>query len=215
MSKYLLLLSAISILGGCAYVAEGSVQEVEIRTPGANNAECNVFVKGLKHPVNPPAKVNLLNSHEILVVDCKAPGNRRQVVHIKPGLANAGYLNVSNAGAGFVWDHLSGAMYKYPPVIEVNFENTPVKPQPLPAQNNPDIRQPEDYPLEEFMPGAPKLNDDKYRQDTEIRRRQTSGFGMDDAAMAPDPFSEPTSGQFGGKGLDDQASMPVPLIPGQ
>jgi hypothetical protein len=220
--KNLLLMSATLSLGACAYAIEDAIQDVQFLTPGAQNAECDVFVDGLRFRVSPPETINLPKGYQDLVVDCKAPGNRRKKIYIKPQISETSHLNLATAGVGYVWDHVSGAMYKYPLVVEVNFTDTPVTEMPLPAQNNPDIRQPEDYPLEEFKPGSPILNEDRYKQQTQILRRGEGAYA-NERAVQQDSFYEP-SGSLSGKGsftkvIEDTTSpsgaVPTPLIPGE
>lgn len=237
MIKKLLYLLPLAALGACAYTIDGSIQDVKFVTPGATNASCDVFVEGLKYHVNPPQTINLFKSKEDLVVDCKAPGNRRKVVYIKPQIETSAAWNAATAGAGLAWDYASGALFRYPDVVEVNFTDTPVRDQALPAQNAPDIKQPEEYDLEEFSPSWPRMNSDKHEPPVEIIRR---GSSQKNAAMYhPDDetaaFSEPAH-NGGGKGelmqvidglgdemnpaqpapaADDATYGPIPLIPGE
>ena len=218
------------LLGACAYAIDGAVQDVKFVSPGANGAACNVFVEGLKHKVKPPQTLNLFKSKEDLVVDCMAPGNRRKVVYIKPQIESSTAWNAANAGIGLPWDYASAAMYRYPDIIEVNFTDTPVKDPAPPAQNNPDIRQPENYILEEFSPSSPQLNRDRDAPPVEILRRgesASSGFdSMNDTAAFSEPAMNSNSGKgdlmsviegLGGDGSSsgDNAGTPVPLIPGE
>ncbi len=216
--KNILLISAALSVTSCAYFIEDSIQDVKFLTPGAHNAECDVFVDGFRFRVNPPQTINLPNGYQDLVVDCKAPGNRRKKVFIKPHLAETSPLNIGTAGIGYVWDHASGALYKYPAVIEVNFTDTPITDSALPAQNNPDIRQPEDYPLEEYVPTKPTMNKDKYKEEAELLRR--AGSYANERSINEDSFFEP-AGDISGKGGGYNASSspagaaPTPLIPGE
>jgi len=229
--KYTLALSVV-VLGACAYSIDGSVQTVKFATQGAHNAACNVYVNGLKYKVKPPQSLDIYKSKEDLVVDCMAPGNRRQVVYIKPQIESSAAWNAATAGVGLAWDYASSALFKYPDVVEVNFTDTPVVPQSLPMHNNPDIRQPEDYLLEEFSPTSPRLNADRYQEPAQILRRgevSTQGDVYDDGAA----FSEPVFMGREGKGnlvdmlnpagapssqpsaSSDANSGPVPLYPGE
>lgn len=220
MKKSLLLISLLS-LGACAYAIDDSIQDVKFVTPGAQSAACDVYVEGLRHRVKPPQTINLFKSKEDMVVDCKAPGNRRKVIYIKPSIEKSAIWNVANAGVGLPWDYASAALFRYPDVVEVNFKDTPLTDQPLPAQNNPDIRQPGDYRLEEFSPSAPRLNEDHEAQPVEILRRESMAQSTSGAYSDSSAFSEP-SYTDGGKGdlMDamnpaSQADAPIPLIPGQ
>ena len=228
MKKTLLLLSVLST-GACAYAIDDSIQDVKIVTPGARGAACDAYVEGLKYRVKPPQIINLYKSKEDLVVDCKAPGNRRKVVYIKPSIEPSAAWNITNAGVGLTWDYASAALFRYPDVIEVNFTDTPVTDPPLPAQNSTDIRQPEEYQLEEFSPSAPRMNADRSAPPVEILRRERASRTMSgyDSSAA---FSE-SSAVDGGKGdlmdiiqdmgsdlnpaSDNSADAPISLLPGQ
>ena len=181
----LLSLSSLIVLASCAYAVEKHIQDVRIETPGAENAVCYMYVEGMRYKVRPPQTVNISKSREDLTIDCLAPGNRRHKVVIKPqisGLAKAEAPLV----APLLWDLASASAHKYPEVITVDFTYTPVRPEDLPAQNRPDVKQPEEYPLEEFLPGRPRLNSDGDELPFALQRREKPGSGV----VAPD-YSAP------------------------
>lgn len=174
MPKSLIKLILFSTaLTGCAYLADGSIQSVEVRTPGANHARCDVYVGGTKFIYMPPETRTVPKSEDNMIVDCHAPGNRHKKIVIEPVISAATAYNVSNAVVpGFAWDYASKSIYNFPPVVEVDFTHIRPQPSPLPAQNQPDIKQPEEYDLEEFSPGEPRLNSDRYAPDIQIQKRQ-------------------------------------------
>lgn len=205
------------MLSACSYALSDSVQEVAFETPGAQGAECAVYVEGLRFSVSPPQSINLPNSRHNLEVTCKAPGYREQTIYIKPHFSDTSLLNVANAGAGFVLDYASDALFKYPDVIRVDFTDTPVSDPPIPAQNAPDIRQPEDYPLEEYRPGQPRLNSDRYKEEPEILRRGGAPISSESggaSAYSSDAFYEPV-GDLGGKGAPNSAELDPSGAPSQ
>lgn len=226
MHKHTILFSALLLLlTGCSYAFDESTQEIEIVTPGENGAVCYMYVDGLRYRVHPPTKTIITKSREDLIIDCLAPGNRRNKVVIEAGYAEHAKQNVLNGGIGAVWDAASGALYQYPTIIPVDFTNTPIQPMPLPAHNNPDIRQPEDYPLEEFSPSKPRMNDDSQSGTVEIRLRdRAAGTGQsefDGEAYGGDLFGAVPSGKGN---LQDTAptaessssnAAPTQLYPGQ
>lgn len=168
-------LTAVLLLGACAYAIDGAVQDVKFVTPGAQDARCDVYVEGLRYRVKPPQTINLYKSGEDLRIYCMAPGNRQREIIIKPQTEESAAWDTATAGVGLVWDYTSGAMFRYPDVIEINFEGAPVVPMPPPSHNNSDIRQPETYRLEEFMPSAPLMNDRRSQQQGTIYRRVPTG----------------------------------------
>lgn len=224
MQKHILSLSALTLLlAGCSYALDKSTQEIEIVTPGAQDALCYMYVDDIRYRVYPPQKIIIPKSREDLVIDCMAPGNRRNKVFIEADYADNAGLNVLNGGVGALWDATSGALYQYPPRVEVSFVYTPEKPWPLPAQNNPDIRQPEDYPLEEFRPGKPRMNDDGKSSTVEIRMRNRGGSQPSQSAPA-EAFMEGPPAPSSGKGNLQNAApsssagsenSPTTLYPGQ
>lgn len=210
------LLASVIILGGCSTFVEKSIQDVTIETPGAYNAVCHLYIDGLRYKSRPPQTISIHKTKENMKVDCIAPGNRRRTLYIEPEVSNTSAWNMAVAGVGYPYDYASGAMFKYPSRIVVDFTDAKITDMPLPAQNQPDIRQPEDYDLEEFSPGQPRLNSDRDAITTSILRRNEGAYA-DDSYVEPTPHGK---GQLmdvnpaeGYSALPD--SGPVQLIPGE
>lgn len=227
-----LLFSSVLILGACSYVVDKQIQEITFTTPGAYNTLCYAYVEGTKFKIVPPQTRTLPQSREDLIVDCMAPGNRRKKVVVEPTIPKSFIGNIATGVVpGAVWDYTSEAMFKYPSIIEVNFVNTQVTPEALPAQNQPDIKQPEEYPLEEFLPGSPRLNSDRYAVTPEIKRREKPGQnkgsyvaetiteGVGDSKSNPDVIVDSVGADINPAGDPTPTSGdvygPVPLYPGQ
>ncbi len=227
MSFRFLLTGALLFLASCAYTLDKSIQDVSIVTPGAEDAVCYMYVEGLRYRVHPPQTVNISKSREDLVVDCLAPGNRRHKVVIEPTLEESTFLNVANGIVpGTSWDYASSAMFQYPAIVTVDFTGAQTTPELLPAHNNPDIRQPEDYDLEEFQSGEPRLNADRHRQSAEIARRRTApgeslnGLYTENPVSAPPPLEAPPPDKGDLQDVLDKAAVPAygpsaPSFPGQ
>ncbi|MGH1399070.1 MAG: hypothetical protein ACRBCT_07640 [Alphaproteobacteria bacterium] len=199
MRIYSLLIATI-FLTSCAYTIDTAQQEIEVQTPGARNAVCYTYIDDVRYRIHPPQKIVITKSHKDLELDCLAPGNRRNKVFIEPKISDAGKANILTAGAGAFWDFASKSLYEYPEIIYVDFTHTPVQPMPLPAQNELDIRPPEDYPLEQFSPGSPRLNEDSY-EPYEIRLRERAGQSEEvGAAPIGDYQTLFGEGDEGGKG---------------
>lgn len=189
--RVLLATAALITLSGCSYFAHTALQDIRIETPGAQNAVCYMYVDGLRYKYRPPQTMTITKSKEDLVVDCVAPGNRRRKVVIEPlrdlhakGNAVTGVL------PGMAWDYASEAGFFYPELIEVDFNGAPLASEALPQHNNPDIRQPETYQLEEFTPGSPRLNEDRYAPKIPLEKRKKpsekqsySGGQVDDSSV--------------------------------
>ena len=190
MLKRLAIFSLVFLLNGCAFIQERSIQDITVETPGARNALCYAYVDGLKHKISPPQTIEIAKSKEDLVIYCLAPVNRRREVVIHPEDTHTIY---GNAATGFLpgmaLDALSGASWRYPAFVQVDFTGAPLVPEALPPHNSPDIRQPEDYDLEEFRPGTMRLNSDRYAEPVTIKRREMMSEINDDAEqdLAPLP----------------------------
>ncbi len=166
-----LALSSVLVLASCGYAIETQTQDIRIETPGAENAVCYMFVDDLKYKVRPPQTMKVTKSRADLVVDCMAPGNRRQKVIIKPTASKFAYPEAPLI-LPLAWDLVSSSAFVYPSLVTVDFTYAQISPEALPAQNRPDVKQPEEYPLEEILPGSPVLNSDKYATPMEFKPRE-------------------------------------------
>lgn len=225
MRNKILSLLTVTALSGCAYALDSSIQDITILTPGAEDSVCYMYVDGVRYRMHPPQTTSIARNEKDLIIDCLAPGNRRKKVVIEPGYADSAVGNVATAGVGLVWDYASGALFKYPDVVEISFVGTPIGPAFTPAQNNPDIRQPEDYPLEEFRPSSPRINSDSLTAPEKLTRKDVPASAV--TGISPDAFSE-GGNVSGGKGalqssinnlggsLNPSANAgPTPIIPGE
>ena len=206
-------LGGVLTLGACATFIDKSVQEIEFVTPGAYNTVCDVYIDRLRYTVTPPDTLGVQKSKEDMIVDCMAPGNRRKKIYIKPKISDTAALNAFNGGAGVAYDYFSKALFYYPDRIEIDFTNSKTTPMSLPAQNQPDIRQPEDYPLEEFSPGAPRLNSDSSNAPARILRRGEAPEGYGDDAYTGNAFYDDgdySSGKGNLKDMQDPSYRPIP-----
>lgn len=220
MLNRLSLAASVLLLSSCAYVLDGSVQKLTVETPGAYDATCDVWVDGLRYKASPPQTINISKSHNNMTVDCFAPGNRHRKIIIEPTLSkNAGWNVTNGVVPGAAWDYASDALYEYPETVYVDFSSAETLPERLPSHNNPDIKQPEEYPLEEFRPGLPRLNSDKDRLSTEIIRRQTeststNGSYKEDFISEEAPSSSSDKGNLRPITSKSQAKS-APQFPGQ
>jgi hypothetical protein len=222
MYSRFLFLPLVLILGACAYTLDGQTQEVTIMTPGAEDSLCYVYVDDLKYTYHPPQTIRLFKSKEDLRIDCLAPGNRRKSLTVAPTLAKSAAGNILNGVIpGTAWDYTSGSMFEYPGLIEITFFDIPVRPEDLPAQNNPDIKQPEEYRLEEFNAAQPILNEDRNTPAlAPLKKRErgtasssteyiTEGSGPDKGDLQNVTVINPPAD------APPAADVPVPLYPGQ
>lgn len=228
--RAIVLLPAVLLLGACAYALDDSIQDVRIETPGAQNAKCFVYVEDLKYVAHPPQKLNIFKSKENLEVECLAPGNRRKKVFIRPAIEKSAFYNAANLGAGVPLDYTSGALFRYPDVIVVDFTDASVRDSDLPQHDNPALRKSDSYKLEEFLPTTPRLNSDQNSVPPVLLKRGQVAPDFKAGTDDPSAFSEPaTKGSDKGdlKSIldkilpnlnpkkDSADAKPTPLFPGQ
>lgn len=206
MFSRFLLISAVFVLASCAYTMEKSYQDIKIETPGAENALCYIDVNKLRYRVHPPETLSITKSKANLKVDCLAPGNRRKEVIIEPAFSKYGYGDFAlGVIPGLAWDAASNSLYKYPDIVTVDFTYAAVKPEDMPAQNRPDVKPPEEYTLEEILPGEPRMNRDKGALPAEFQKRQKPG-----SVQGTEPLEYMIqSGSAPDKGALKRASQPA------
>ena len=221
---------AVPLLFGCAYTLETAVQDLRIETPGAKDAVCYAYVDGFRYRFHAPETLSIGKTHKDLIIDCLAPGNRRKGVTIPPEITKIMATNIANGFVpGATWDVVSGAAFKFPGVLEIDFTDIPLSAEKLPAHNNPDIRQPEDYDLEEFLPGDPRLNSDRHIKSVPLEKRVRASkkkeYESYYVGTSPAPFSKghlpdvPQSEQSDpdshGASQPSANTAPAPLYPGE
>lgn len=155
-------------LGSCSYAVDSTFQDVTVLAPEAQDARCYIFIDKRKYQAYPPQTINVRKSAKDMVVECDAPGNRR-VEMVVP--ARFSTRSIWGGPPGIAWDYASESLYYYPDVIAVDFSNEDLRPNGPPQHNNSDIRQPEEYDLEEFLPAEPILNSEKGRVQDAIKPR--------------------------------------------
>lgn len=172
------------------------MQDVTIETPGAENAVCYVYVDKVKHKIYPPGNLMVTKSEEDMIVDCLAPGNRRKKIYIEPAYSKKIYPDAIVPPA-LAWDIASRSIFQYPDTVTVDFTNKPIRPEPLPAQNRPDVKQPEEYKLEEKIPGRLRMNSDIDAPPAALQRRNAPTSG---SSASTGPYMVDTGGSSSDKG---------------
>ncbi len=222
--KALLLCSSVLILGACGYAVESSHQDISFVTPGAEDARCYVYVNKVKYKVFPPQTINIKKSDQDMTVTCNAPGNRVREMNVPAKMTARA---VWGTPVGMAWDYASQSLFYYPSVIAVDFSQEALVPNKPPKHNNEDIKQPEEYDLEEFLPSDPRLNSDKDKINTPLLRKgdEYSDYAVQELSAAPSEkgdlqdvindltdFSSPVSSDAA---AGSAAGEPVSLYPGQ
>ncbi len=170
-SKKSLLKTSVSIISvlmisACSSVMETPNQKIEFTTPGAINAYCDVVVGGTTYQVYPPQEITVLKSRKPMTLNCRAPGNRDKSIVIESRVANTTFANVLNGGAGAFYDYGTGAMFKYPDKVFIDFSSERASSYSLPAYHEPDSI-PNGY-----EPGIESTGPSKYETKTSYERSQ-------------------------------------------
>ena len=130
--------SSVFVLTSCASYIEGHLQQVTFETPGAADARCDIEIgaNGLRYTVYPPQTAWIDKTAKDMHITCQAPGNRIATKDVKSELAGTTLLNVANGTLGAWYDGQSGAMFKFPDAISIDFSNVVAAEVPLPAYEN-------------------------------------------------------------------------------
>jgi hypothetical protein len=121
------LLTAVSALAltGCATALERSTQTVYFQAVGATEVSCSVDTGKLKYKVNLPQKAEITKSRLPIHLTCLAAGNRKKEMLVASEVSGWTFGNVATGVVpGAAWDAASGAMFKYPDIIIVDFTDT-------------------------------------------------------------------------------------------
>ena len=158
----LLLLMCAPVLAGCATVIEGSTQQISFKTVGADDAYCDIQIgiKDYRYAVRPPQTVWIQKSSQPMFISCSAPGNRVQNMTIDSHVAGTTALNGLAAGMTLPADAVSGAMYKYPDEVVIDFTGVVTQQNPLPSYENEGAYHPKNSDIEYMGPDVPALPDD-------------------------------------------------------
>jgi hypothetical protein len=159
----LILMMTAPMLAGCATAIEGATQQVSFETVGAADADCTIQTgtRDYRYNVRPPQSIWIQKSRKPLFVVCTAPGNRVKNLTVDSQVAGTTFLNGLNGGLGAGWDAESGAMYKYPAEVIIDFTGVAAEPRPLPAYENYDALPAKEQGIEYLGPDTAALNEDK------------------------------------------------------
>ncbi len=197
--KTMFVLSLAAFLPACSAVMESATQEVRLETPGAYEAECTLN-NGIRYIGRTGQTLNIQKSRLSLSVECYATGNRYKQVIIESVDSNWAMGNIATAGVGFVYDHYSGALYKYPDVITVDFVGVPTTGFDLPDYHLNDAPNPYKQSIEDLGPSTPKApSSEKNNLQRGIKKREggkdMNPFATTDAAPTAEnvPAMTPTA----------------------
>jgi predicted small secreted protein len=159
----LLFVLCAPVLASCSTITEGSTQQISFKTVGADDANCDVQlgVNDYRYNVMPPQTIWVQKARKPIFVTCVAPGNRVATVTVESEVAGTTAFNLLNAGLGVAVDGESGALYKYPDEIVIDFMGVVAKNQPLPSYHNVGALDPSEQGIEYMGPDTPALTQDK------------------------------------------------------
>lgn len=160
-----LAMFATLTLGACSTVTEGSQQQITFETVGAVDAICeiNQGANDYQYQVRPPQTIWVKKTRRDLNIECVAPGNRKASKVVETDVAATTFLNVFNGVLpGAAYDAESGAIFKYPDKIVIDFTSEVAKPNPLPSYHNLDTLDPDrEASVENMGPDNPEVPGEK------------------------------------------------------
>lgn len=161
LSRFMLSAVAVLSLAACASVVDTPNQRITIVTPGAKDVRCVLASQYVRYVAYPPMPLFIRRMQEPLTVTCQAPGNREKTIMLYPTLNKTAVGNVATAGAGAVYDQISGALYEYPEHVTVDFTNVRASSIGLPAYHNADTVSPFDQVNEDMRERGPENPEDQ------------------------------------------------------
>ena len=213
MVRFVAVASIALMLSACATATEEASQDINIKLVGTGEALCDMTTDKLRYRAYAPGTMRIQKSNDTMTVRCKAPGNREQVVLLEPTVSAMAATNVANGFVpGATWDYFSGAMYKYPDEVIMDFSSMPPRSYELPDYQKVLMENPTMISMEEFRPGKSALQSDignptalmEKREDVPFVSVANSTSGSDglktDASMAtavPAPAGTSSSGMIG------------------
>lgn len=173
MKKLLFLSFAVLGLQACSTVLTGQTQPFMVVTPGAENTICHIYNEDMKYKIDAGREYEIMKSRHPLTVDCRAPGNRQQIITLDSHITDAAYGNVLTAGAGAVYDHFSKGLYAYPELVSISFVDMQSTLYPLPDYMTDDLKGSEGR-IESYGPSTPQIQADETIPYGTIQRRDYS-----------------------------------------
>lgn len=118
---YFTLGLSLSLLNGCATIANGTQQEITIDTSPVTDTQCYMQNdKGKWYLDKTPGKVYVHRSYKDLLITAKKAGYKETTIHAKSKTKGTVFCNAVIGGAvGAAFDCANGAAYDYPNKIHV------------------------------------------------------------------------------------------------
>jgi hypothetical protein len=152
MRLSLLAVVAVLVLSGCNTYYQHVYEKIMVRTPGVDNANCDIYTDDNRYSVITPNLVLIERRDEPLKVICKKTGYYPASVIVKSRryTPKAGMNAVNGYLPGVLYDTASNSIYDYPDLIIVTLlplppEKTETGPEPYVIQKK----------LEDVKPAPP------------------------------------------------------------
>lgn len=184
MARLPVFVSIVLLATGCATMIKGATQEVTITTPGVEGARCKVENDYFRYTVNPPRTFQIERTSQPYQINCVAPGNRFKTAILDRAFEETAAWNVTNGVIpGVATDATSGALFRYPDLIAIDFSDMKPQPMPLPYYQTTLAENPLIVDMEEFRPGYPALQRDRGTSASSLQRRTDIPMADTDADM--------------------------------
>jgi len=129
----LLAVVAVLVLSGCNTYHEGVYQKIMVRTPGVDNANCDLYTDTNRYAVMTSRQVVVERSDLPITVICRKTGYYAASVIVDPKTYDPYEKeNIANGYVGVAIDKVSNSIYQYPDTITVIL--LPMPPQQLPQE---------------------------------------------------------------------------------
>lgn len=161
MTRFVMVAAVALMVSGCATAIETPTQDITIHLVGTGEALCDIRQKNYRYRAYAPGSIRVQKTNEPMHIRCEAPGNRQLTTTLDPEVSKTVMANVTNGVVpGMAWDYFSGAMYKYPDRVVMDFSAMPPQPYELPDYQKVFARNPALQSMEEFRPGIAALQSD-------------------------------------------------------
>jgi len=213
------LLFSSPFLASCATVMERSTQPVSFKTVGADDAVCDVRIgrNNYRFDVRPPQSIWVQKSKDPMFISCNAPGNRVAETIVESSVAGTTFLNALSGGTSLAVDGASGAMFKYPDEVIIDFSSALAKEMALPSYENRGALNSREQNIENMGPDTPALNGDKANAERYRRAyAEADRLEAEEAAMQVERerrIEEVEGGFLGDKGNNVKKSKNVNIAP--
>lgn len=184
MTRYLFSVLAVFFLVSCSTIVDRSTQEMRVETPGTEGAMCYLKRPGMLQKVYPPQTVRLQKTSDDIEVRCLAMGNREKTVVVESMMSDSVMLNISNGFIlGALYDYDTGALFKYPELVKVDFSAMKPRAMPMPDYHKMLAKNPALLDMEEFRPGQPALQRDRYNEPVALEKTERAKAAEEAAAQ--------------------------------